>query len=99
MKSNPFSFLLAGLAGLSSIFSVRGDVRTYPEYPAGIERDYAYAVRVCQGEVKSPLVVYNHCEKSIARAITSCSAKWGPGRTSILRASGLGRAMPVQDLR
>ena len=37
----------------------------YPDYPAAIERDDAYAVRVRQGEAKRNLVVWNHCEKSI----------------------------------
>ena len=36
----------------------------YPEYPAQIERDYAYAVSVTQGSTTTNLVVYNHCEKS-----------------------------------
>ena len=36
----------------------------YPEYPAAIERDYAYAVSVTQGSTTTNLVVYNHCEKS-----------------------------------
>ena len=41
-----------------------GGIVVYPEYPAAIERDYAYAVRVSQGKEKKRLVVYNHCEKS-----------------------------------
>ncbi len=61
-------FLLAALLGLAA--EGRGEVWTYPRYPAGIERDYAYAVRVCQGEAKTPLAVYNHCEKSILDART-----------------------------
>ena len=36
----------------------------YPEYPAAIERDYAYAVSVTQGATTTNLVVYNHCQKS-----------------------------------
>ena len=36
----------------------------YPEYPAQIERDYAYAVTVTQGDSTTNLVVYNHTEKS-----------------------------------
>ena len=36
----------------------------YPEYPAQLERDYAYGVTVTQGDVTTNLVVYNHCEKS-----------------------------------
>ncbi len=37
----------------------------YPDYPAAIERDAAYAVRVRQGEETRRLVVWNHCEKSM----------------------------------
>lgn len=40
-------------------------VVVYPEYPAAIARDAAYAVQVEQEGVRRPLVVYNHCEKSI----------------------------------
>lgn len=40
-------------------------VVVYPEYPAAITRDAAYAVQVEQEGVRRPLVVYNHCEKSI----------------------------------
>ena len=36
----------------------------YPEYPEQIERDYAYAVTVTQGDSTTNLVVYNHTEKS-----------------------------------
>ena len=42
-----------------------GELVTYPEYPPEITRDYAYGVRVVQGESKKSLVVYNHCEKSV----------------------------------
>ena len=37
----------------------------YPDYPAAIERDDAYAVCVRQGDETRRLVVWNHCEKSI----------------------------------
>lgn len=40
-------------------------VVVYPEYPAAITRDAEYAVQVEQEGVRRPLVVYNHCEKSI----------------------------------
>lgn len=40
-------------------------VVVYPEYPAAITRDTEYAVQVEQEGVRRPLVVYNHCEKSI----------------------------------
>lgn len=36
----------------------------YPAYPERVERDWTYAVRVTQGDVKKRLQVYNHCEKS-----------------------------------
>ena len=55
--------LLAALAA-SSAFAARGGITAYPEYDSRIERDYAYAVRVSQGQEKKRLVVYNHCEKS-----------------------------------
>jgi len=54
------------LPALLALFGGAGDsLITYPEYPAVIERDDAYQVSVTQGEVTKPLVVYNHCEKSI----------------------------------
>ena len=37
----------------------------YPDYPAAIARDGEYEVHVEQVGVRRPLVVYNHCEKSI----------------------------------
>ena len=40
-------------------------VVVYPEYPAAVTRDTEYAVQVEQEGVRRPLVVYNHCEKSI----------------------------------
>ena len=62
-----------------SASSLRADIHTYPVYPSDvIPRDYAYAVQVCQGETKKPLVVYNHCEKSILN-----------GRTGVADPSGL----------
>ena len=44
---------------------LRAGLVIYPEYPEQIERDYAYAVRVAQGDDKKMIPVYNHCEKSI----------------------------------
>ena len=46
-------------------WTARAELVVYPEYPAALERDFAYAVSVTQkgGEAK-PLVVYNHTEKS-----------------------------------
>ena len=58
--------LLAVCGGLAAM-RAGADLVVYPEYPAGIERDFAYAVRVTQGETRKPLVVYNHCEKSVLR--------------------------------
>ena len=52
-------------AALCAGTALRAGIVVYPDYPEQIERDYAYAVRVVQGDVKKPLVVYNHCEKSI----------------------------------
>ncbi len=57
-------FLAVALAGSCSMMALGGLV-VYPEYPKEITRDYAYAVRVVQGETRKPLVVYNHCEKSV----------------------------------
>ena len=42
----------------------------YPEYPAAIARDAEYEVSVEQEGVRRPLVVYNHCEKSILEGRT-----------------------------
>ena len=58
------SFLIA-TAFLSVAISAYGSVQVYPAYDARIERDYAYAVRVVQGNESKRLTVYNHCEKSI----------------------------------
>jgi len=44
--------------------SVQGKVVVYPEYDVRIERDYAYAVKVIQGDNCRDVTVYNHCEKS-----------------------------------
>ena len=57
---------LVCLAGVLFAFAAaRAELVVYPDYPEQVERDYAYAVRVVQGDVKKLLVVYNHCEKSI----------------------------------
>ena len=48
-----------------ALAAVRAELVVYPDYPEQIKRDYAYAVRVMQGDVRKPLTVYNHCEKSI----------------------------------
>ncbi len=48
-----------------ALAAAHAELVVYPDYPEQIERDWAYAVRVVQGDVKKPLTVYNHCEKSI----------------------------------
>ena len=50
-----------------SASSLRADIHTYPVYPSDvIPRDYAYAVRVTQGEKHLPVIVYNRTDKSPA---------------------------------
>ena len=49
---------------VSAMFDPDSRLVAYPEYPAQIERDYAYGVTVTQGDTTTNLVVYNHCEKS-----------------------------------
>ena len=62
----PFVYFVCFVVSLLfTIASARAELVVYPDYPEQIERDYAYAVRVVQGDAKRPLVVYNHCEKSI----------------------------------
>lgn len=57
---------LLGILFFTFTLSVFADeLVVYPEYPAQIKRDYAYAVEVTQGDVTKPLVVYNHTESSI----------------------------------
>ena len=60
-----FTLISAAAAALCTCTSARAGLVVYPEYPEQIERDYAYAVRVVQGDEKRMLPVYNHCEKSI----------------------------------
>ena len=55
---------VAVAAFLVVVLAAKASITAYPEYPEQIERDYAYAVRVSQGDEKKSLVVYNHCEKS-----------------------------------
>ena len=52
---------------VSAAMSEDSQLVIYPEYPAQIERDYAYGVTVTQGDTTTNLVVYNHCEKSPLR--------------------------------
>ena len=52
-------------AALCAGTALRAGIVVYPDYPEQIERDCAYAVRVVQDDTRKPLVVYNHCEKSI----------------------------------
>ncbi len=61
MKSQVGAFLVGCLCSGAAV----AGVVVYPEYPAAIERDREYAVSVTQGTATRPLVVYNHCEKSI----------------------------------
>ena len=49
---------------VSTTLDPNSQLVVYPEYPAGIVRDYAYGVTVAQGDTTTNLVVYNHCEKS-----------------------------------
>ncbi|MCR5752999.1 MAG: hypothetical protein K6G91_13675 [Kiritimatiellae bacterium] len=53
-----------GLMAAAFATSAAAEIVVYPEYPREIERDYAYAVRVVQGDAKKMVTVYNHCEKS-----------------------------------
>ena len=57
------SRLIAAATAFAAL-AVHGGIVTYPEYDVRIERDYAYAVRVAQGNEQKRLTVYNHCEKS-----------------------------------
>ena len=57
--------LLAGVMLLAAASVARSEIVVYPDYPAAIERDGAYEVSVAQGAVSRPLVVWNHCEKSV----------------------------------
>ena len=59
-------WMLAGIALVVGPRCVASDALVrYPDYPAAIERDDAYAVCVRQGDETRRLVVWNHCEKSI----------------------------------
>ena len=51
-------------AASALVFSASAELVTYPDYPAQVERDWTYAVRVSQGDVQKRVQVYNHCEKS-----------------------------------
>jgi hypothetical protein len=57
--------LVCLIGTILALAAARAELVVYPDYPEQIERDYAYAVRVVQGDVRKPLTVYNHCEKSI----------------------------------
>ncbi|MBQ3288864.1 MAG: hypothetical protein IJH50_05580 [Kiritimatiellae bacterium] len=63
MKAPPAIFVALAVA-LAAI-ALEARIIVYPEYPAQIERDYAYAVRIVQGNDKRNVPVYNHCEKSV----------------------------------
>lgn len=51
-------------------FAAGAALVVYPDYPSAIERDDAYEVSVTQGGETKPLVVWNHCEKSILNGRT-----------------------------
>ena len=57
-----FVYFVCFVVSIFTILPTRAELVVYPDYPEQIERDYAYAVRVVQGDVKKPLVVYNLCE-------------------------------------
>ncbi len=57
--------ILCWVGAVFALAASRAELVVYPDYPEQIERDYAYAVRVVQDDVRKPLTVYNHCEKSI----------------------------------
>ena len=57
--------ILCWVGAVFALAASRAELVVYPDYPEQIARDYAYAVRVVQGDVRKPLTVYNHCEKSI----------------------------------
>ena len=57
--------ILCWVGAVFALAAAHAELVVYPDYPEQIERDYAYAVRVVQGDVRKPLTVYNHCEKSI----------------------------------
>ena len=63
-----FRNLVAG--AVLAVLPVWAELVVYPECPAQIERDYAYGVRVVQGEKKAALTVYNHTEQSILNGRT-----------------------------
>ena len=56
---------LLAFAAADGAFAAADVLVRYPDYPAAVERDAAYAVRVRQGDETRRLVVWNHCEKSI----------------------------------
>ena len=66
MKNRLVSFVGAVFA----LAAARAELVVYPDYPEQIERAYASAVRGVQGDVRKPLTVYNHCEKSIVNPRT-----------------------------
>ena len=63
MRMNMMKMAFAAAAAAMSARAA-AELVAYPEYPRQVERDFAYAVRVTQGDAKKRLPVYNHCEKS-----------------------------------
>ena len=76
MKTTKFLAGLLVLCQVCASFAAENPVATadtlvrYPDYPAAIERDDAYRVRVRQGKKAERLVVWNHCEKSLLEGRT-----------------------------
>ena len=56
--------VLLSLLLLQTGVSLAAKIETYPDYPAALERDDAYAVSVTDGRASRPLTVYNRAEKS-----------------------------------
>ena len=56
--------LTLALAASLPCATALASVVVYPDYPEAIPRDYAYAVRVCQGQEKRAVTVYNRTERS-----------------------------------
>ncbi|HCG20057.1 MAG TPA: dockerin, partial [Verrucomicrobia bacterium] len=76
MKTTKFLAGFLVLCQVCASFAAENPVATadalvrYPDYPAAIERDDAYRVRVRQGKKAERLVVWNHCEKSLLEGRT-----------------------------
>lgn len=58
---------LGVLCSLALTPAFGSELVVYPDYPQGIERDEFYSVSIIQGDVRKPLTVWNHCEKSVLK--------------------------------